>query len=190
MEINDITTLLPKLGIAIDTTLAAWEAYLDTLSKQPTYESIISQESKEVSTKVKALLHLLEDLPLRHAALVQSYCDNKLSFIELSDQCADLLQELQKPESEVDLEEWFSKALTGKKFVKEVATLENEIRDEEQGRLQELRRLHAIQTALMGVLADGELGVKEIEALLEAMEAIGVSLAGSGAVNEETEPME
>ena len=86
--------LLPKLGVAIDISLATWEAYMDTLTDQPTYEGIISNNIQDISTRAKALLHLLEPLPTRHAALVISYSDAKVNFVELSKPCANLLEEL------------------------------------------------------------------------------------------------
>lgn len=176
---KDDMALLPKLGIAIDTSLATWESYTETLADQPTYESIISTDLQDTSTKAKALLHLLDTLPSRHAALVVAYSDDKLEYVGLSDICTNLLEELQKPESDVELDSWFNRTLAGKKSVTTVVQLEKDIRSEEQGRLQELRRLKASQLALMSVYQDGELGDNEVEKLLDAMEEVGVHLGAA-----------
>ena len=184
MQVDDVSTLLPRLAVAIETSLAAWEAYLEDVSGQATYETIISSDIKEVGTKVKALEYLLDVLPSRHMALVLAYCDSENNSSELSDVCATLLEELQKPGSDLDLEAWFSKTITSKRFIKDIVGLEKDLKDDEQSRLQDLRRLKAVHSGLMEVLADGELAVEEVDALLTAMEEVGVSLAGSGAINE------
>lgn len=185
MAEHDHVTLLPKLGAAIDTALASWEAYLETLTEQPTFETIIADDTKDLSTKIQAIQHLLETLPSRHSALVNSYADDKLDVMELSDHCIVLLEELQKPRSERDLDGWFDKVLSSKRLATSIKELEKELQAEEQWRAQVLRRLKGQHMALMMVRADGELGRREVEALLDAMEALGVSLIGSGAVHEE-----
>jgi hypothetical protein len=184
METIDTMNFLLKLGIAIDSSLAAWKGYLDTLPEQLTYEAIIANDIQDATTKAKALLHLLEVLPSRHAALIISYGDSTLKFIELSAQCANLLSELQKPESHVELKSWFNRTITNKKLVNSIAQFERDVNTEEQGRLQELRRLKAIYLGLMSVYEDSELGEKEVEDLLDAMEEVGVSLAVPGAFTE------
>ena len=180
---NYITTL-PRLGTTIDTALATWETYLQTLTEHPTYESIVSNTTKDIATKVKALQHVLDTLPARHKALVQSYSDTNLEPVELSNICANLLEELKNPRSGLELDAWFTKTLATKKTTTGIAQLEKDIMDEEQGRLQELRRLKAIHMSLTSVLADGELGKKEVDMMLDAMEELGVSLADCGADTE------
>jgi hypothetical protein len=173
--------LLPKLGIAIDASLVAWEAYMETLTDQSTYEAIITNNIQDTSTKANALLHLLETLPTRHAALVISYGDEKIKFVELSNPCANLLQELQKPESDVELTSWFNRTIKSKKLVNCISQVETDIKTAEQGRMQELKRLKASHLSLTMVHKDGELGSKDIDKLLDAMEEIGVDLAVPGA---------
>ena len=184
MNTRDGSTFLTKLGIAIDTSLTTWLAYVDTLTEELTYQAIISNDIQDATTKAKALLHLLEVLPTRHAALTISYGDSKLKFVELSAECANLLRELQKPESDVELSSWFNRTITSKKLVNSIAEFERNIQTEEQGRMQELRRLKAIHLGLTRVFEDGELGEKEVGKLLDAMEEVGVSLAVPGAFAE------
>ena len=184
METKDTMNYLLKLGIAIDTSLAAWKEYLDTLPEQLTYEAIISNDIQNATTKAKALLHLLEVLPTRHAALTISYGDSTLNFVQLSAPCANLLRELQKPESHVELKSWFNRTITSKKLVNSIAEFERDVETEEQGRLQELRRLKAIHLGLTKVHEDGELGEKEVEKLVDAMEEVGVSVAVPDAFTE------
>jgi hypothetical protein len=176
MATNNDFDLLPKLGIAIDASLAAWEAYMETLTDQPTYEAIMSNNIQDTSTKAQALLHLLETLPTRHAALVISYGDAKIKFVELSNPCANLLQELQNPESDVELTSWFNRTIKSKKLVNCISQVETDIKTAEQGRMQELKRLKASHLSLTVVYKDGELGSKDIDKLLDAMEEIGVDL--------------
>ena len=172
--------LLPKLGTAIDISLASWEAYMETLTDQPTYEAIISNNIQDTSTKAKALLHLLETLPTRHAALVISYSDAKVKFVELSNPCANLLEELQNSESDFELKSWFKQTIKSKKLVNGISQVERDIQTAEQGRMQELRRLKASHIGLTTVYEDGELERKEINKLLDAMEEIGVDLVVPG----------
>ena len=189
MTETDSNTLFNKFGDAVDNSLAAWESYLETLTGQPTFESIVSDNSKDASTKIKALQHILETLPSRHATLAQAYCDTEIKFAELSDTCTNLLEELQKPASNLDLSAWFKQVITGKKFISGIDAIEKDIGVEEQGRLQQLRRLKAVHVSLLAVLADGELGDKEVEVMLEAMEELGVSVAGTVVVREVAEPV-
>ena len=149
------------------------------MSSQP-YESIIANGTKDTASKLKALQHLLDTLPTRHTALALSYNDPDMNFVDLSDECANLLEELQNPSSDVDLGDWFNKVVSSKRFINSVAALEKDMREEEQGRMQELRSLKAIQVSLMAVRDDGELGKSEVMALLEAMEKVGVELSGYG----------
>lgn len=180
MESDDHLTLLPKLGTAIDAALQSWNSHTATAAQYPTYESIISGDIKDISTKVQALKHVLETLPSRHAALVQSYNDPELDFIELSDLCGNLLEELQSPEPDVELGEDFNKIFMSKRFIKSVVALEKEIRDEELWRSQELNRLKASQACLTKVREDGELDKRQVRALVDAMEEIGIPLIGFG----------
>ncbi len=173
--------LLLKLGIAIDASLATWTEYLGTLAEQPTYEAIISKDIQDANARANALLHLLETLPTRHAALAISYDDSKLKFIELSVPCANLLGGSRKPELRVELDSWFTKTITSKKLVNSITQFERDVQTEERGRQQELRRLKAIHLALTKVCEDGELGENEVAELLDAMEEVGVCLAVPGA---------
>lgn len=181
METNDHANILSKLGVAIDGSLAEWEAYLATLADQATYQTIISGDIQDTATKTAALRHLLEVLPCRHAALVIAYGDPKITFIELDRPCGNLLSELQDPRSDVDFGSWFNRVLPGKKLIKSITQYEADIRSAEQGRLQELNRLKAQHFALTMVLKDGELGADEVGKLLDAMEEIGVPLDIPGA---------
>lgn len=181
MDVDNHLTLLPKLGSAIDATLQSWNAYIAAVSQWPTYENIITGDIKDKATKSQALKHLLETLPTRHTALVHSYNDPELGFVELSEVCARLVEELQSPDSEVDLDKDFNK-LAGTSFIKTVVSLERKIADEEQWRSQELNRLKASHTCLMTVREDGELEKGEVRALVDAMEAVGIPLIGLGPV--------
>ena len=97
----------------------------------PTYESIILNDLKNISTKVKALEHILDTLPARYTAIERSYNDPALDCFDLSQLCANLSEELQSPGSGIELDNWFSKILTSKKLLRDVAALENGIKDEE-----------------------------------------------------------
>jgi hypothetical protein len=141
----------------------------------------MSNNIQDTSTKAQALLHLLETLPTRHAALVISYGDAKIKFVELSNPCANLLQELQNPESDVELTSWFNRTIKSKKLVNCISQVETDIKTAEQGRMQELKRLKASHLSLTVVYKDGELGSKDIDKLLDAMEEIGVDLGVPGA---------
>ena len=184
MAASGSASLLTRLGAAINNSLAAWELYLETFTENPTYDSIISTDTKDVTTKVKALQYLLETLPSRHTALAQSYCDTSLNFAELSDICRNLLDELRNPASDLDLNAWFNKIVISKRFVDGILTLGKDIGEQEQGRLQQLRRSKAIHVSLVAVLKDGELGKKEVDKMLEAMDELGVSLADTGVTGE------
>ena len=141
---------LPKLGIAIDTSLASWEAYMETLTDQPTYESIISNNNtQDTFTKAHALFYLIETLPTRHAVLVISYSDTKVKFVELSNPCANLFEELQKPDSDAELKAWFDRVMTSHKLINGIAEIERNLEMVEQGRMQELKRLKASHVSLM-----------------------------------------
>ena len=181
METNDNATILSKLGVAIDASLADWEIYLATLADQTTYEAIIAGDIQDTATKTEALRHLLEVLPCRHAALVIAYSDPKINFIELNRPCGNLLKELQDPKSDVDLGSWFNRVLVGIKLVKSITQCEADVRSAEQGRLQELNRLKAQHFALSMVSEDEELGANEVGKLLDTMEEIGVPLNVPGA---------
>ena len=187
---NNYFSLLPTLGTAIDASLSEWESYLKRLDANISYELISSNDTKDPATKVRSLEYLLGTLPSRHAQLVRSYNDPDLEAVELSELCSNLLEELQSPKSEVELGAWFSRVLWSKRFVSGVMQLEKDIKDREQGRLQELRRLGGIHFSLMIVHEDRELGWPEVEALLEVMEAVGVSLTDCGIVKELVEPDE
>ena len=166
METNDHGNILSKLGVAIDTSLTEWEDYLAIIADQATYEAIISDKLEDTTTKTKALRHLLEVLPCRHAALVIAYNDPNINFIELEHPCANLLAELQGTKSDVDLGTWYHRVLAGKKLVKAITQHEVDVQSAERGRLQELNRLKAQRFALNMVSKDGELGAKEIGKLL------------------------
>jgi hypothetical protein len=181
METNDRSNVLAKIGVAIDTSLREWEEYLATIADQASYETIISESIQDTTTKTKALRHLLEVLPCRHAALVIAYGDANIKFIELDRPCANLFAELQKAKSDVDLGTWFNRVLLGKKLVKTISQYEADVHSAEQGRLQELNRLKAQHLALTMVSKDGELGANEVGKLLDAMEEIGVPLEIPGA---------
>ncbi|KAK3725414.1 hypothetical protein LTR37_000384 [Vermiconidia calcicola] len=166
-------SLLPTLGTAIDASLSEWESYLKRLDANISYELISSNDTKAPATK-----------------LVRSYNNPELEAIRLSELCSNLLDELQSPETEVELGAWFSRVLWSKRFLSGVMQLEKDIKDREQGRLQEPRKLKASQSMLTTVREDCELGWPEVEALLEAMEAVGVSLTDCGIVKELAEPDE
>lgn len=184
MATEDDSSILLKLGAAIDTSLVEWEVYLETLTENSTYEDIILNDIQDATTKANALLHLLDVLPTRHAALVISYGDANIKFLELSLPSANLLAELQNPESDVELKAWFNRTMMSKKLSKSISQFEKDILAAEQGRLQELRRLKAIHFSLTKVSKDGELGSKVVEKLLDAMEEIGISLMVPGAFSD------
>jgi hypothetical protein len=161
-------------------SLASWEAYLKDLEGHPGYSTIISDNPKEAATKAKALQYLLSTLPTRHAELVRSCSDPEVETVKLADMCGNLLDELQSPSHEIDLNAWFNMVSTGKRFIDRVLSIEKDIEEEEQRRLQELSRLKAVHMSLMQVCGDGELGMKDVEVLMDAMEAVGVLLVGSG----------
>ena len=190
MTADNYYTLLPRLGYAIDAALEAWTSHTGTVVEQPTYESITSSNTKDISVKVQALTHVLETLPARHAALVRSYNDPELDLIELPEVCANLVEELQSPQQELELDQDFNKILASKRFAKSIATLEKELGDEEQWRSQELRRLKASHLCLMSVREDRELKQSDVAVLMDAMEEIGVPLIGFGADGKMTDGLE
>lgn len=75
-------------------------------------------------------------------------------------------------------------SILGKRFVAKVGEIEKGLAAEELDRKQGLGRLKAVHEALMLVRKDGELGLKEVEKLVEAMEAFGVSLVGKGVMRD------
>lgn len=131
------TSLSIRTGTAIDTSLATWQTYLETVAQDLSYDAILADDAKTPSTKVQALRHLLESLPARYAALRHSYCDPELEIVMLSDQCAGLLEELDNAECPVELSQWFN-FVTSKRFISTAVQLEKEMREEEQSRLQEV----------------------------------------------------
>lgn len=175
---NNYMTLMPGLGNAIDTALAHWETYLGDLEHQPGYSTIIEQDPKSPESKAKALQYVLFTLPERHTMLVRSCSAAELEAVQLPDVCGNLLDELQSTSHEIDLLSWFNSVTSTKKFVDRVVALEKDIREEEMRRRQDLSRLKAVHIAFTQVGRDGELGLKDVEVLVNAMEAIGVSLVG------------
>ena len=185
MENKSDTNLLCRLGIAIDLSLTMWEEYVETLKEQPTYETIMLNDLQNPDNKPKALLHLLETLPTRHAALVLSYSDSKTTFIELPRPCTNLLSELRSNKSNVELASWFNRTLPAKRLMSSISHFERDIKIAEDGRSQELRRLKAVHYGLTKVVDEGSVvGVKAVGKLLDAMEEIGVSLEDSGEFDE------
>ena len=180
MEGNDHLALLLKLGSAIDDALSTWEAYLEILKEQTAYEAIVSEGDKSTATKVKALQHILDTLPARQTALVKSHNDPNIILLELPEICANLLDELQRLEIEVELDGCFNTILTSQRLFKKVADLEKDLRNEEDCHAQDLRRLKANHILLTGIGQDGELEQEHVVALVEAMEAVGVPLFGCG----------
>lgn len=186
MEADNFSDLMPGLGDAIDTALAHWETYFGDVEAQPSYSTVIEQDPKSPETKAKALQYILFTLPERHTMLVRSCSAAELEAVQLPDVCGNLLDELQSPSHEIDLDSWFNSVTSTKKFVDRVIALEKDIREEELRRKQDLSRLKAVHIALTQVGRDGELGSKDVEVLVNAMEAIGVSLIGpSGGPREE-----
>lgn len=180
MEFDNYLTLLPKFGSAIDDCLAAWETYLIEIENQPTYETIISASSLDTAAKVEALEHLLSTIPLRHANLMKFCSDSNLEHIELPEKCDVLLEELLSMKKQMDFDSWFSFLSKNKRFVDRVVDMEQGIKEEEMFRKQQLNRLKALHIGLMSVHGDGELMQKDVEHLVDAMEALGVSIVGVG----------
>lgn len=187
VEAETYHSLLPKLGSAIDNCLAAWETYFEEIGRQPAYETIVSSDSIDTTTKAHALGHLLLILPLRHAALVKSCTDPDIELVELPEQCDVLLQELLAMDKEMDFDALFGFLAKNKKFVARAVKLENGIRQEEMFRKQQLSRLKGLHLSLTYVREDGALAQQEVEALVDAMEALGVSLVGVGLFSEAEE---
>ncbi len=178
MDTETYLTLLPKLGIAIDNSLTAWEAYIAEVRQQEDFTTIISSESDDSATKAKALQHILFTLPLRHEALVKSWGDPKLRSVELSETCDRLLAQLMKYPDGTELNACYDEVIASKRFIDRVVAVEEETRECEDRRSQVLRSLKAVHINLMEVRGDGELGAGDIVALVDAMEAVGVSLVG------------
>jgi hypothetical protein len=179
--IEDHLTTLPKLGLAIDNTLTEWETYLEEISSQPSYGMISFNDTADTSSKIEALQYLLSGLPLRYAALIKSCSDPNLELVGLPDRCVSLLKELLSMKSEVDMGKEYALLVKNKRFVDRVTLLEKGIKDEELFRKQELNRLKGLHMSLMYVRDDGgDVPQKDFVALLDAMEALGVSIMGFG----------
>jgi hypothetical protein len=190
MDAEDYIALMTKLGVAIDAAIAHWETYLAEYEDHPSYENIIPLDKPDSSTKAKALQYLLQTLPDRYAALVRSYTDLDLEQVQLPDVCGNLLDELQSENHDVDLTAWFKTPLVGKKSFDRIQSVEKEIKDMEAARKQELHRLKANHLMMMEVLSDGELGMEDVERLLDAMEAMGVLIGGVDESCSRDEPVE
>ena len=185
MEALDHLSLLPLMGIAIDDALTKWETHLKDHEKTPAYDSLIDTESKDTETKIQALKHLLDALPARYNALVRGSRDSGTEFFTLPEQCADLLKDLNNPDPDLALDDWFNKVIYAKAFVKNIMRVEKGIRDDEQERLQFLKLMKANHKGLVLVHNDGELGPDEVEKLMDAMVEHGVSMMDVGLYEEE-----
>lgn len=93
------------------------------------------------------------------------------------------------PQTKIEFDECFNN-LSSRRMVKKIEELEKEVREEEQSRLQHLKLLKANQMSLVMVLEEGKLGKPEVMTLVEAMEEVGVELAGFGIAETEVDATE
>ncbi|KAF7196827.1 hypothetical protein HII31_01745 [Pseudocercospora fuligena] len=165
----------------IKSELEYWISYLREVRSddKPSYSEILNNSPNDTSakTKIQALRHILETLPLRHKALASAY--NTAAEFEISDQLATLIESLKDEDTQVELEGWYEKTLVKSNKVKhEVLGLEKEIMELEDGRLEELKGLMGILADVRGMIGEGYVGKEEIERLVAAMDAVGLHCDG------------
>ncbi|KAK4631702.1 hypothetical protein CLAFUW4_02513 [Fulvia fulva] len=181
---------LEKLGSIIEEELKSWMIYLHSQSGAPSYEILTSDDKTDAATKIKCLRHILETLPTRHKALINAYNAAETEQVELADQCAVLLEQLQvaaevppneskaagdEDNKKLDLQGYYDQKLfRGKKFKADIAA-----------RLEELKELMTMFEELMIVREEGVLELKQVQLLVEAMDDVGLS-ASSALVGEES----
>ncbi|EME87053.1 uncharacterized protein MYCFIDRAFT_77171 [Pseudocercospora fijiensis CIRAD86] len=100
-------------------------------------------------TKIHALRHILETLPLRHKALASAY--NTPPEFQLSDHLTTLLE-----------------------TKNEVVAMEKEVVELEDARLEELKGLLKVLEDVKVLIGEGYVGKEEVEGLVAAMDAVGL----------------
>lgn len=192
---------LEKLGSIIEEELKSWMIYLHSQSGAPSYEILTSDDKTDAATKIKCLRHILETLPTRHKALINAYNAAETEQVELADQCAVLLEQLQvaaevppneskaagdEDNKKLDLQGYYDQKLfRGKKFKADIVAQDKEIGKLEAARLEELKELMTMFEELMIVREEGVLELKQVQLLVEAMDDVGLS-ASSALVGEES----
>lgn len=169
-------TDLSKLGLIIETELQSWLTHLSHLPQT----TISTLTDNTLQTKTSALIHILETLPCRHRALVHAYNQDQ---IDISDTCSLLLEGLKNEAETLDLSGFYDhKLFRGKKFRQEAMAMEEEVRELEKGRLEELKELMGMFEELVILRDEGMLEERELRMLVEAMDDVGLS--ASSAVDE------
>ncbi|KAK5164473.1 uncharacterized protein LTR77_009679 [Saxophila tyrrhenica] len=166
--------LLRALGLAIDTSLTDWESYTHHLRTLPSLDAVTVLDPGTPATTAKVLEYVLHTLPQRHGILVKAYGDPGLDLVVLPVDCERLLDHLQDSD---EGGEWFKGFVKSKRFIGKVLRMEDEVASAEKARLQSLRRLKA-DWIVLKEQEMGRLDARKVEALVEAMEVVGVELVG------------
>ncbi|GIZ46534.1 hypothetical protein CKM354_000965800 [Cercospora kikuchii] len=169
-------TSLSMLDDIITSELSYWAHYMSAAATQTSYSEITSNETT-TETKIAALRHVLETLPLRYQALATAYSDTHSESVEIPENLQTLLQNLAEDPTEVELEGWYDqKWLQRKKFRSDIMSMDGEVRRLEEARMQELKALMLMVEEMKLAAADGSVDDEALTHLIHAADEVGLGL--------------